>query len=338
MMQNSQIQEYYFGGYKLMRILITGGCGFIGSHLIAFHLAKGDQVHIVDNLSAGSLDNIKPFHQNERFQFEEANILTWPNLYKEVQWADRIYHMAAVVGVFKVLAEPVNVVETNITGCERLLHAVLKTGCKARVIIASSSSVYGDSKAVELSEKDNLIVKPIGHSLSCYAVSKIAQETIAHAYFSEHKIPISIIRLFNVIGPRQTGRYGMVVPRFVKQALNNEPITIFGDGTQTRSFCDVRDAVMAINLLAGRPETIGEIINVGNDHELSINELAKLIHQHSNSQSVYQHIPYEQAYGEAFIDTTQRRPCLKKLIKLTDFKHCWSLEQTIDDLILLNQE
>jgi UDP-glucose 4-epimerase len=243
--------------------------------------------------------------------------------------------MAAVVGVFRVLAEPVNVIETNIRGCERLLSAIAQTSSKARVIIASSSSVYGDSKKPELNENNDLLIKPFGHSLSMYAVSKIAQEAVALSYYKEHKIPVTIIRLFNIIGPRQTGRYGMVVPRFIQQACNNKPITIFGDGTQTRSFCDVRDAIQAINLLADKTNTIGETINVGNNYEISINELAKLVQMETRSASSFQYIPYEIAYKERFSDTTQRRPDINKLISLTGFHHQWNLQRTIADLVHL---
>lgn len=320
-----------------MNILITGGCGFIGSNLAEFHLTRGDQVHVVDDLSTGSLDNLATFKSNPLLRVDTANILTWPHLEEAVQWADRIYHSAAVLGIFRVLAEPAALVETNIGGSERLFKAMSTNGANKRVIFFSSSSVYGASSLSELSEDDNLIMRKVGHSLSTYAISKLAGEAIAMAYYHAHQIPITIIRLFNVIGPRQTGRYGMVVPRFIKQACNNDPITIFGDGTQTRSFCDVRDVVTAIKALAEQEGAIGETFNVGNDYEISIQELAELVRSRAESDSVFQYIPYEEAYGEQFTDNMQRRPNLNKLIQLTGFKHQWNLNKTIDYLISLNR-
>lgn len=320
-----------------MNILITGGCGFIGSNLAEFHLTKGDQVHVVDDLSTGSLDNIASLKSHPLLRVDTANILTWPHLEEAVQWADRIYHTAAVLGIFRVLAEPVNLVETNIGGSERLFKAMSTNGAKKRMLFFSSSSVYGASSLSELSEDDNLIMRKVGHSLSTYAISKLAGEAIAMAYYHAQQIPITIIRLFNVIGPRQTGRYGMVVPRFIKQACNNDPITIFGDGTQTRSFCDVRDVVTAVHSLAQQEGAIGGTFNVGNDYEISIQELAELVRGRSQSNSIFQYIPYEEAYGEQFTDNMQRRPNLNKLIQLTGFKHQWNLNKTIDYLISLNR-
>lgn len=316
----------------MARIFITGGCGFIGSHLASFHLLKGDEVLVVDDLSSGSLNNLASFQDNYRLHIENENILTWSGLKNAVKWANRIYHMAAIVGIFKVIAEPVEVVKTNIGGCERLLHAVIESGARPRIVLASSSSVYGASKTSVLNEDDDLIIKIQGYSLSTYAISKLSQEAIAFAYYRAHQLPITLVRLFNVIGQRQTGRYGMVVPRFIQQACKNEPLTIFGDGSQTRSFCDVRDAIVAMDLLTDHVQTIGEIINVGNDHEISINELATLVKSQTNSQSLFEYIPYEKAYGPGFKDTAQRRPDIGKLFRLTGFKPQWHLENTITEL------
>lgn len=316
-----------------MRILITGGSGFIGSHLAEHHLAKGDDVYVVDDLSTGSINNIILFQKNSKFRFEQANILTWPNLDKAICWADCIYHMAAVIGIFRVLSEPLNVINTNIHGYARLLNAASANNPNARIIIASSSSVYGYNKSKILKEDDNLIVGPSTYPLRNYAISKIADEALSLVYIKEHNLPITIVRIFNTIGPRQTGQYGMVVPRFVSQACRNEPITVFGDGTQTRSFCDVRDSVVLLEKLAEENDTMGEIINVGNDKEIQINELAKMIRLSANSQSEICHQSYQQAYGMEFIDIPNRRPDLTKLFKFTSFKHKWSLEDTIADLI-----
>jgi UDP-glucose 4-epimerase len=314
-----------------MNILITGGCGFIGSNLALFHIEKGDHVYVVDDLSTGTLDNIASFQENPLFRFDKANLLKWPQLNEAVQWADRIYHMAAVIGIFRVLAEPVHVVDTNITGSERLFHAVAHHSKRKRLIFASSSCVYGD--AIGSEEDGDLLIRQRDNPLLVYAISKLADEAIGLAYYKERNLPITIVRLFNVIGPRQTGQYGMVVPRFVKQACHNEPITIFGDGTQTRSFCDVRDTVNAMHLLAEKNNTIGEIFNIGAETEISINELAKIVRDEAESESVFKYVPYKEAYGGQFVDTLHRRPNLKKLIEYTGFKHQWDLKKTIQELI-----
>lgn len=316
-----------------MRIFITGGCGFIGSHLAEYHLAKGDEVHIIDNLSTGRLENIAAIQDHPHFRFDQADLLTWNNLDEAIKWADRIYHFAAVVGIFKVINEPIHIVSNNIIGCQHLLDAVSKSSSRPIVLIASSSSVYGNSSKHLLNEKDDLIIKAHNYPLSTYVISKLSDETIGLAYYRDAHIPIILPRLFNVIGPNQTGMYGMVVPRFVKQACKNESLTIYGEGTQTRSFCDVRDVVVMLDLLAQNPKAIGEIINVGNDHEISINDLAIQVCQLAKKPLKKQYIPYKEAYGVDFTDITQRRPDLSKFFKLTNFTHQWTLEQTIMDLI-----
>lgn len=316
-----------------MRVLITGGCGFIGSHLVEAHLRQDDEVSVVDNLSSGTLDNLQEFRSNPKLEVVESDLIAWKGLKNALLKTDRVYHLSAIVGVFKVLAEPVNVIKSNIIGCEHLFETIKEAGVNPRVIIASSSSVYGSNESPELKEHDSLLIKSMGNALSPYAISKMTQEIIANAYHKEYQIPTTIVRLFNVVGPKQTGRYGMVVPRFTHQACDNSPITVFGDGTQTRSFCDVRDAVTAILLLAQQENTLGEVINVGNDHEISILNLAEMIKERTQSHSEIQYIPYEIAYGVDFNDTTQRRPCLEKLKKLTGFQHQWSLADTVDDLM-----
>lgn len=320
-----------------MRIFITGGCGFIGSNLAEYHLQKGDEVHVVDNLSTGTLENIATFKNNANFRFDQADILTWPGLGKVVQWADRIYHLAAIVGMFKAISEPISLISNNIFACRHLLHTISQTTSRPLIIITSSSSVYGDNPQHLLNEKDNLILKPPTHPLATYTISKLSDEAIALAYHREAHLPIVIVRPFNTIGPRQTGRYGMVVPRFVQQACRKEPFSIFGDGTQTRSFCDVRDVVLALDLLANQPQSIGQIVNVGNDREISINDLAKIVCECIGYKNPIQYISYKEAYGVEFTDITQRRPDLSKLHALISYKHQWTLEQTIHNLISTHQ-
>ncbi|MEJ2698240.1 MAG: NAD-dependent epimerase/dehydratase family protein [Desulfuromonadales bacterium] len=316
-----------------MHVLVTGGAGFIGSHLVEYHLAKGDKVHAVDDLSTGSMENIEPFLERPDFRFDQADILTWKDLEKTAAWADRIYHMAAVVGVYRVLAEPIKVLATNIAGSERLLRAVSSGGWKPHVVLASSSEVYGHTSSTELLEDADLLIRSGALSRWNYAVSKLADEALGLSYARKQGLPITIVRFCNTIGPRQTGRYGMVVPRFISQAVQGKPLTVYGDGTQTRSFCDVRDTVVALDLLASNRASAAEIVNVGNNREISIRQLAEMVIQRTGSQSPIRHRSYLEAYGEDFEDITHRRPSLEKLFRLTGFQHQWDLEQTLDDLI-----
>ncbi|MHB1187682.1 NAD-dependent epimerase/dehydratase family protein [Thiobacillus sp.] len=316
-----------------MHVLITGGAGFIGSHLAERHLANGDQVYVVDNLSTGSLTNIDSFRGNPAFRFAEADILHWNGLDKAVAWADRIYHMAAVVGVKKVLEDPVAVMATNMSGTERLLRAIHHGGWNPQVIIASTSEVYGFNEKDSFAETDHIVLPSAGRLRWAYAVTKLADEFLAFSYARKYGLNIVVVRLFNTIGPNQVGHYGMVVPSFVKQAVNNEPLTVYGEGRQTRSFCDVRDTVVALDRLAGCPEAWGEVVNVGNDQEISIRDLADLIVQRTHSASPLHFISYKDAYGEEFEDVTHRRPVLNKLRALTAFEPEWTLNDTLDDLI-----
>ena len=247
--------------------------------------------------------------------------------------ADRIYHLAAVVGMFRVLREPVRVTQVNVCATERLLETIAAAGHRPQVVIASSSSVYSHCHSRDLREDDELVYLPRQGGLTGYALSKLTNEIQAMAYREEHGLQVTIPRLFNAVGPRQGGNYGFVLPRFIKQALAGDALTVFGDGTQTRSFCDVRDTVAALDLLAGNTEATGQPVNVGNERETRILDLARLVIERAGSRSHVEFVPFDQAYGASFDQITQRHPVEERLRKLTGFRPRWTLEQTIDDLI-----
>lgn len=318
-----------------MHVLITGGAGFIGSHIAALHLARGHKVHVVDDFSTGSRANIAAFEELPNFRIDEADVLTWPLLQQAAAWADRIYHLAAVVGVYRVIAEPTRVLATNIAGCERLFRTVAASGWLPQVVVASSSEVYGHRQEALLDESMDLSLSTSVGTRWNYSVSKVADEALGLSYAQKFGIPVIVARFFNTIGPRQTGRYGMVVPRFVEQAVRGEPITIFGSGNQTRSFCDVRDNVAALDQLCTSDQVPGAamIVNIGNDREISMNGLAELVRARAGSNSPITHTPYLEAYGEEFEDIKRRRPALDRLRTLTGFQHSYTLEDTLDELI-----
>ncbi len=329
-----------------LHVLITGGAGFIGSNLAEHHLAKGDKVHVVDDFSTGSPANVEPLRSNPNFRFTKADILTWDDLYKSVTWADRIYHMAALVGVHKVLAEPIHCLATNIAGCERVLRAASSNGWKPQIVLPSTAEVYGEATVpaggslpseakgfTGFREDAELVVGSTAIKRWNYPISKITNEALGLSYGHAFGMAVVVARLFNSIGPRQTGRYGMVLPRFVKQAVAGEPITVFGDGTQTRSFCDVRDTVQLLDSLAGRADCAGEIINVGNNREISIRALAEMVKELAHSKSLIVYVPYREAYGEGNVETYRRKPDLTKMFAHTDYRHQWTLEATVEDLI-----
>lgn len=321
-----------------MHVLITGGAGFIGSHLVDLHLARGDCVHVVDDLSTGARANIARHEDNPDFRFDEADILTWSGLDRVVGRADRIYHLAAIVGVYRVIAEPTRVLATNIVGCERILRAAHAGGWKPQVVLASSSEVYGHNDETLLREEQDLVVSSRAGTRWGYSVSKIANEALGLSYAQRFGIPAVIARLFNTIGPRQVGRYGMVVPRFVAQAVRDEPITVFGGGLQTRSFCDARDTVAALDALATHAGRDTLTANVGNDREIGILELAELIVARAESRSPIEHVGLKEAYGEDFEDIRRRRPDLARLRGMTGFQHRFTLEQSIDDLLAIERQ
>jgi len=345
-----------------VHVLITGGAGFIGSHLAEYHLKKGDKIHVVDNLSTGSTDNILPFNKSPNFRFDKEDILLWNGLEKAVAWADRVYHMAAVVGVFRVLEEPIKVLSTNIAGCERLLRCAYSSGWNPQIIIASSAEVYGnglpcrrDCYYRENSKHDEThmsLVNSIGEHLIQdfqedmepmvgsssitrwnYSISKLADEAFGLSYSKKFDMNVTVARIFNNVVPRQSARYGMVVPRLIKQAVSGSDITVFGDGSQSRCFCDVRDTTAALDLLANNSTSTGEIVNVGNDREVMIRDLARMVKDIADSDSQIKYIPYHEAYVEQFEDTYIRKPNLEKFFRLTGYKHEWTLEKTLEDLI-----
>jgi UDP-glucose 4-epimerase len=250
-----------------------------------------------------------------------------------VDVADRVYHLAAVVGMFRVLREPVRVTEVNVCATELLLSTIAAAPRHPQVVIASSSSVYSHTHSRDLREDDELVYLPKQGGLTGYALSKLTNEIQAMAYREEHGLQVTIPRLFNAVGPRQTGNYGFVLPRFIKQALSGEPLTVFGDGTQTRSFCDVRDTVAAIVLLAGTAEAAGQPVNVGNEREIRILDLAQLVIARAQSSSTIEFVPFDRAYGAEFDQITQRHPVEERLRSLTGFHPRWTLEQTIDGLL-----
>lgn len=319
-----------------MHVLITGGAGFIGSHLALFHIEHGDMVHVVDDLSTGNIDNISACLNNPNFTFDEVNLLDWECLEKAVTWADRIYHLAAVVGVFRVLENPISVLDTNIAGCERVLRLLHKSHWKTKLIIASTSEVYGSrTEDIPLHEDMELIVSPGHNTRWNYAISKLADEAFSVSYAREYDMDITVVRFFNVIGANQTGKYGMVLPRFVKQAVSGEQITVYGDGSQVRSFMDIHDCINILQLLCENKITKGEVVNVGTSHEITIKELAELVKKLSNSSSEIVYIPYAEAYGTDFEEIYHRKPDLQKLNRLTEYSPTFALEDSINSLIEL---
>ncbi len=321
-----------------MKILITGGAGFIGSNLALQHLNKNDSVWVVDNLSTGRIENLNTALDHPDLRFTKSDLNSWDELPKAVSWADAIYHMAAIVGQKVVINRPVSVISDNIHGCERLLKTVAQHNRACRVLIASTSEVYGtDGKSTF--REDAKITFPSAKCIQVnYSLSKFVDETMALSCVHEYGLDCVIVRLFNTIGPHQTGRYGMVVPRFVTQAADEKPITVYGKGDQSRSFCDIRDTCKWLHVLITDPSVKGEIFNVGNDREITILELAQLVKQRAHSHSEIVFIPYEEAYGMPFEDTLRRRPDLTKIKSRYKFELEWSLEKTLDDLLQTKQK
>ena len=314
-----------------MKILITGGAGFIGSHVSERLLEQGHEVFIIDNLWTGKLSNLDKIQTNKRMHLVVDTILNESVMNELIFKVDHIYHLAAAVGVRNIMDHPVETIDTNVKGTETLLR--LANRFKKKVLIASTSEIYGKHVEHTLSEDDNRVMGSVKKRRWAYACSKTLDEFQAMAYYDEKKLPVVIARLFNTVGPRQTGQYGMVLPNFVQCALLGKPITVFGDGTQARSFCHVRDVVNALTKLMSESKAEGDIFNVGNDYEVSINELAQKVKELTGSHSVIEHIPYEKAYGPGFEDMERRCPNIEKIGELIGFDPENNLDTIIQDVI-----
>ena len=314
-----------------MKILITGGAGFIGSHLAEKLLGLGHEVFIIDNLWTGRLSNIKKIQDHKKLHLVVDTILNESVMNELIFKIDHIYHLAAAVGVKNIMDHPVETLDINVKGTETVLR--LANRFKKKVLIASTSEVYGKHVEHSLSEDDDRILGTVKKRRWAYACSKTLDELQALAYFDEKKLPVVIARLFNTVGPRQTGQYGMVLPNFVQSALLGKPISVYGDGTQSRSFTHVNDVVGAIIKLMGEPAAEGDIFNVGNDSETTINDLAIKVKEMTGSDSEIEHVPYEKAYGPGFEDMQRRCPSIKKINKLIGFKPSYDLEAMIQSVI-----
>ncbi len=314
-----------------MSILITGGAGFIGSHLAEKLLTQGHEVHVIDNLSTGSLNNVQHLLGNPRFHMVVDTIQNETVMDRLVSICAQIYHLAAAVGVELIVTRPVEVIETNIMGTEMVLK--LANRYLRQVLIVSTSEIYGKSEKVPFSEEDDRILGPTVKNRWCYSSSKAIDEYLALAYFKEKGLKSIIVRLFNTVGPRQSGQYGMVIPRLVTKALRNEPLTVYGDGTQVRCFTYVNDVVTAMVALMANPDAIGQIFNVGSDQPISILDLAKKIIALANSQSEIVLVPYDEAYEKGFEDMAIRIPDISKIRKYTGFEPTIKLDEILQWVI-----
>jgi UDP-glucose 4-epimerase len=314
-----------------MRYLITGGAGFIGSHLAEKLLREGHAVTIIDDLSTGSIHNIEHLKNIVQFNYVIDSIFNRPLLAELIDDCDAVFHLAASVGVRLIVESPVRTIETNVRGTEGVLACAGKK--KKKVLIASTSEVYGKASKVPFAEDDDLVMGPTQKGRWSYACSKAIDEFLALAYWREKGLPVVIARLFNTVGPRQTGRYGMVLPTFVRQALSGQPLTVHGDGTQSRCFCDVSDTVNALYELIEEPRAVGGIFNIGSEDEIRIAELARLVKAMTDSDSVIRYIPYNEAYEEGFEDMQRRVPDICKIKEMIDFRPTKNTRQIIQSVI-----
>jgi UDP-glucose 4-epimerase len=314
-----------------VRALITGGAGFVGSHLSERLLEEGHEVLVLDNLSTGSIDNIAHLKAASGFSYVIDSITNEPLLAEMIDRSDVVFHLAAAVGVKLIVEQPVHTIETNVHGTEVVLkHANKK---KKLVFIASTSEVYGKSTDVPFREEADLVLGPTLKHRWAYACSKLIDEFLALAYWKERKLPIVVVRLFNTVGPRQTGQYGMVLPTFVRQALAGQPLTVFGDGTQSRSFTYVGDVVDALVKLAAEPRAIGQVFNIGNVGEVTIRDLAYRVKELAGSASPVQYVPYDEAYEAGFEDMPRRVPDITRLRQLIGYEPRMGLDEIIRTVI-----
>jgi UDP-glucose 4-epimerase len=318
-------------GRVVLRVLITGGAGFIGSHLADHLLQQGWEVWVLDDLSTGSIENIEHLKDHPRFHYQIESVMNVPATAELVDRCEVIFHLAAAVGVRLIVESPVRTIETNLRGTETVLQLASKK--KKLVLVASTSEVYGKANKVPFCEDDDLLIGPTIKGRWSYACSKAIDEFLALAYWKEKRVPVIVVRLFNTVGPRQTGRYGMVLPSFVRQALDGTPITVFGTGKQSRCFGYVGDVVEALGELVLRKEAVGEVFNIGSNEEVSIEGLAHRVRQIAGSNSEISYIPYDQAYEEGFEDMLRRVPSLEKVRSLIGYHPKTSLNAIIERVV-----
>ena len=315
-----------------MRALVTGGAGFVGSHLCEALLSRGDEVFVLDNLQTGSIENIEHLKADPRFHYTIDSVMNERVTAELIDRADVVFHLAAAVGVRLIVESPVNTIETNVHGTEMVLKLANKK--KKKVLLASTSEVYGKSTRVPFREIDDLVLGPTYKGRWSYACSKALDEFLALAYYKEKRLPVVIFRLFNTVGPRQTGRYGMVIPNFVKQALLGHPLTVFGSGQQTRCFTYVSDVVDALVKLAEHPGAEGRVVNIGNDREeVTMLDLARRVKERTGSKSEIVTVPYDQAYEEGFEDMPRRVPDLDRIRALIGYEPQVHLDEILDRVI-----
>ncbi len=314
-----------------MKVLITGGAGFIGSHLADRLLADGHEVHVLDDLSTGAAENLEGFRNHPRFRLTAESLFNVPRTAELIDGADYIFHLAASVGVFQIVESPVRTIETNIRGTEIVLsHAAKKS---RPVLMASTSEVYGKASKVPFAEDDDCVLGPSSKGRWSYAASKLVDEFLALSYHKERKLPSVVVRLFNTVGPRQSGRYGMVLPRFIRQALDGGPISVYGDGTQSRCFCWVGDVVEALVRLMREPRAVGQVFNIGNDREISIGDLARKVRDRIRPEAKIDFIPYEKAYEAGFEDMARRVPDLRKIKAAVGYRPTLGIDEIIDRIV-----
>lgn len=311
--------------------LITGGAGFIGSHLVEALLARGDEVSVLDSLSTGRLSNLGAVSDNPRFDFVQGSVLDELAVDRAVRRADVVVHLAAAVGVKLIVEQPLYSLTTNIKGAIAVLEAAHRY--RRKVMVASSSEIYGKNNSGTLNERADRILGSPAVARWAYSTSKAVDEILAYAYYRERELPTIVVRLFNTVGPRQSASYGMVVPRLVRQALAGEPLTVYGDGNQTRCFCHVADVVRALIGLVDEPRAVGDVFNVGSSEEISIQELANLIIAKTGSPSAIVHLPYDVAYEVGFEDMARRVPDVAKIHTLTGWRTERELANVLDDVV-----